>query len=263
MTQSDRYASTISGASSLLPETCLVLTEIAQGTPIDSLRERIIAENWFGKRSERSREKLWQNIHNRYLSEREESFIRLLARTISSSLPEGVKNLILLYEFAQSDRLVHDLTAKCLYGLYRQGRSFVAKEDVYRWLDEVKATHPELDEWSTQTRKRVAQHYLKIASDAGLLEGAKRKTFHRVHVPLPAFLWVLYRLKEPQLPTRAVIQAESFRIFFLDRKDVERLLHEADSEGFVRFRSAGDIVDLTYQFESLAEVMDGFTPQVQ
>lgn len=259
MVKQSRYASTITGASSIIQETYTVLAELGKGSTIAEVREWVIQGNPLGKKTERSREKIWQNIHNRFISRRDEDFVHLLARVVTSELPELTRRQILFYEFAQSDALIYDLTTDCLYGLYYDGRSLITKADIDTWFESVEEKHPELRDWTEQTRKRVNQHYLTIVKDFGLLEGRGHKYFTKPYIPLPTFLWLLYRLRDKGFPTRAIIESKDFHLFLMDQDEVLLLINEASNAGHIQFRSAGDIYDLKFTQQELTEVMDGFT----
>lgn len=263
MEQQPRYTSTLSNTVALLDETYQVLAQIAQGNTLDDVRKQIIEENLLGKKTERSRQNTWANIYFRYFSHRDEGFINLLAKTITSSIPERAKRLILFFEFAQADPLIKDITTQLLYDLYQQGRSLVAKQDLLEWMDQNSQSHPEIEEWAPQTRERMIRHYLSLARDFGLLEGSKHKSFTKPYVPISAFLWVLYRLRDQGLSTKAIIESDEFQLFFMSQNDVLFLLNEATNTGYLSFRSAGDIYDLSFNNGTIAEVMDGLTSQVQ
>jgi hypothetical protein len=260
--QQPRYTSTLSNTVALLDETYQVMRQITLGNSLEDVRRQVIEDNLLGKKSERSRQNAWANVYFRYFSHRDEGFIDLLTETITSSIPEKAKRLILFFELAQADALIHDLTIQLLFDLYEQGRSLVAKQDILEWMDQNNQTHPEIGEWAPQTRERMIRHYLSLARDFGLLEGSKHKSFTKPYVPLGAFLWALYRLRDQGLSTKAIIESDEFKLFFMSQNDVVFLLNEATSSGYLSFRSAGDIYDLSFNDGTLAEVMDGLTSQV-
>lgn len=66
----------------------------------------------------------------------------------------------------------------------------------------------------------MASNYLTIARDFGLLEGAQRKIFTRLYVPLPSFVYVLYRLKDKGRSNKAIVTSDDFKLFLMDQRDV-------------------------------------------
>jgi hypothetical protein len=113
--------------------------------------------------------------------------------------------------------------------------------DVFRWLEAKSVSgHLEITRWSPQTRNKLISHLLSIARDFGLLDGVQHKTFHRLYVPLSAFLYLLYDQYTSGLSGRQLIEADAFRLFLLDREDVLLLLGEAANKGYVTFRYIGN-----------------------
>ena len=83
-----------------------------------------------------------------------------------------------------------------------------------------------IGEWSPQTTDKVASNYLTIARDFGLLEGTQRKVFTRLYVPLPTFVYVLYRLRDEGRPTKSIVTSDDFKLFLMDQRDVYLLLDD-------------------------------------
>lgn len=264
MLRERRYSSDLGNKTALLIETERVLTELAASGCLEEVRTRVIEDNILLKQTLETRRRTWETIYARYFSGKELSAIQTLARLTTSLLPERDRHLILFYEVAKSLSLVYDLTVDCLYPLYVDGRSSVDKADVLAWLDRACVNgHDEIGEWSPQTKNKVASNYLTIARDFGLLEGTQRKVFTRLYVPLPTFIYVLYRLKDEGQPTKAMITSNDFKLFLMDQRDVYLLLDEATGAGYVTFQRAGDVYDLTLHYHNLTEVADELTRQVQ
>lgn len=264
MLQDRRYSSALSGKSSLLRETLQVMEALARADSLAEVRTLVVEDNILLKQTGRTRRATWEVIHDRYFSGKGLPILHTLARLTTSPLPERDRHLILFYELAKSSPLVYDLTVACLYTLYMDGRSSVDKADVLAWLDRAQFDgHDEIGEWSPQTRNKVASNYLTIARDFGLLEGTQRKVFTRLYVPLPAFVYVLYRLKDEGQPTKAIVTSHDFKLFLLDQQAVYLLLDEATRAGYVTFQRAGDVYNLTFHHNDLTEVVHELTRQVQ
>jgi hypothetical protein len=264
MSQERRYSSSLSGKGSLLRETLQVMAALAADGSLKEVRSLVTEDNLLLKQTMHTRRAVWEAIHLRYFSGKTPLAIHTLARLVASSLPERDRYLILFYELAKSLPLVYDLTADCLYTLYTGGRSSVDKADVLAWLDRAQSNgHDEIGGWSPQTKGKVASNYLTIVRDFGLLEGTQRKCFTRLYVPLPTFVYVLYRLKSEGQPTKAIVTSDDFKLFRMDQRDVYLLLDEATRAGHVTFQRAGDVYDLTFHYRNLTEVADELARQVQ
>lgn len=263
MSQERRYSSKLSSKGSLLRETLQVMAALATDSPIEEVRTLVIEDNILLKQTIQTRGTTWRVIHARYLSGKSLSDIHTLARLAVSQLPERDRYLILFYELCKSLPLVYDLTVDCLYTLYTDGRSSIGKADVLAWLDRASDDgHDEIGGWSPQTTGKVASNYLSIARDFGLLEGRQRKVLIRLYVPLPTFVYILYRLKDEKQPTKAIVTSDDFKLFLMDQRDVYLLLDEATRAGYVTFQRAGDVYDLTFHYPNLTEVVDELVRQV-
>ncbi len=92
--------------------------------------------------------------------------------------------------------------------------------------------------------------------------GEQQKSLAKPFIPLQAFVWALYRLRETGVSDKAIVEADEFRLFLLAPEDVKILLSEATRAGYISFRAMGDIYDLSFRYASLQEVVDEFTAQV-
>ena len=101
-----------------------------------------------------------------------------------------------------------------------------------------------------------------MARDFGLLQGRQRKTFSRLYMPLPAFVYLVYHLKDEGYSDRAIVAADDYRLFLMDQRDVLLSFDEATRSGYLAFQRAGDIYDLSFRYRDLAEVTDELVRQV-
>lgn len=257
MIAKETYSSGLSGKGSLISETELVLAQFLVNDSSDQVRQLVVDENLLLKRTAATRRTVWEKIYERYISGRPKSQAISIARIVHSNLPETARHLVMFYEMAKSTPLVYDLTTDGLYSLYYDGRSVVNKSDIHDWLDKTaKNGHDEITNWSPQTKDRVASHYLTIARDFGLLTGKNQKYFTRVYLPLNTFVYVLYRLKDEGLNTKAIVTSADFKLFLQDQRDVFFLLEEATRAGYITFQQAGDIYGLTFHYQNLSEIIN-------
>jgi hypothetical protein len=250
------YSSSLSGKAGLLDETRQVLQYLAMGHSLDDIRRLVLDSNLLSKQSFHTRQSTWDAIHLRLAGVGDEHRIARLAHVIvSPTLTLQAQNLILFYELCRSQRLLADLTTDCLYPLYASGRSVIDKGDVIRWLSATAATHPEITTWSPQTCEKIASNYLSLVRDFGLLIGTNQKRITQVYVPLPAFLYTLYDLYEQGLSMKSIIDSSAFHLLLIDRDDLMLLLADATRAGYITFRHAGTIYDLTFHYPSIDEVL--------
>lgn len=246
------YTSALSSKAALLEETLVVLRQIDQGRSIEDVRTMVVDHDLLGKTSKSTRRTEWKKIYRRYLTDADHS--RTLARMVVHAPDRQTQKLVLFYELCRSTPLLRDTTIECVYPRYAKGFSGIDKSVIQQYFDELSADHPEIAEWSPQTRNKVISNTLTVLRDFGLLEGSQRKTFSRLYVPSPAFVYVLYRLADDGLTAaRPVVEAREWRLFFLQEPDVVMLLDEASAAGHCTFKHRGDVYTLDFTYLSAQE----------
>jgi len=255
------YSSALSGKGALLEETLTILRQIDQGYSAEQVRTMVIEQDLLGKMTLSTRRSVWKRIRERYL--RDEHHARVLARMVVHAPDRQTERLVLFYEFCRSTPLLRDVTIECVYPRYAAGYTGIDKTAVQQYLDQITHAHPELTTWSPQTRKKVVSNLLTILRDFGLLRGTQRKEFARLYVPLPAFVYVLYRLADDGvIAPRQVLEAKDWQLFFLDKPDVIMLLDEATAAGHCTFKHQGDVYTLDLRYPSLEACVEALTAEV-
>jgi len=251
----------LSGKGALIDETLAVLQQIDRGHGLDEVRAMVMDHDLLGKTTMSTRQSVWKHIRTRYLTNR--TLTRVLARMVVHAPDRQTERLVLFYELSRSLPVVRDATIRYVYPRYAAGYSSIDKADIQSYFDDIAAEHPELTTWSPQTRGKVVSNILTILRDFGLLEGSQRKQFSRLYVPLPAFVYVLYRLAEDGLTTpQDILNVEDWRLFFLESADVVALLDEATITGHCTFKHRGDIYSLDLHYPSLEACVEALTGEV-
>ena len=254
------YTSALSSKGALLEETRAVLRRIDQGHSVEDVRSMVVEQDLFGKTSRSTRQSEWERVHRRYLIDPDHA--RTLARMVVHAPDQQTEKLVLFYEFCRSMPLLYDVTIECVYPRYAEGFSGIDKSDIQQYFEKITPAHPEIAEWSPQTRKKVISNALTVLRDFGLLEGTQRKTFTRLYVPPSSFVYVLYRLAEDGLTApRQILEAQDWQLFFLEREDVILLLDEATAAGHCTFKHRGDVYTLDFTY--LSNVEDGAKPSLE
>jgi len=258
MESTHTYTSGLSAKGALLEETLLILRHLEQGLTVPQVRAMVVENDLLGKNTVATRESIWERVRARYLDDEDRA--RIVSRMVTNAPDRQTEKLVLLYEFCRTTPLLRDITLECIYPHYAAGYVGVDKALVQQYLDDVSAAHPEITEWSPQTRGKVVSNALSILRDFGLLVGTQRKQFARLYVPLAAFVYVLYSLREEGITTPTdVMAAQDWRIFLLDEEDVLTLLDEASAATHCTFKHQVDIYALDFSYPSLAACVKALT----
>jgi len=214
-----------------------------------------------GKLTRNTRKAVWKRIHARYLSDGNR--VRTLARMVVHAPDRRTRRLVLFYEFCRSTLVLRDVTIECVYPRYAAGYTGIDRAIVQQHFDDISVAHPELTKWSPQTRDKVISNILTILRDFGLLRGTQRKQFARLYVPLPAFVYVLYRLAGDGITApQQVLGARDWKLFFLEQADVIVLLDEATAAGHCTFKRQGNVYTLDLRYPSLEACVEALSGQV-
>ena len=136
MTADRQYNSTLAGKGAYLSDTKTVLREINAGQHPDQVRRAVIEDDLLDQRTRLSRSTIWQEIFRRYISGRGSEHMANLARIVARCPNPTAVDLILFYEYCQTDALLYDLTVHCTYELYQNARTAIDKVDVNEWLSQ-------------------------------------------------------------------------------------------------------------------------------
>ena len=124
-----------------------------------------------------------------------------------------------------------------------------------KWVAEGKTSHP----WGEYTVRRVCQGVLSTLRDFGVLQGAVNKSIAPAYLPIQAFAYIAFYLKQHQPSGAKLLDLADWLLFFLPRAGVERFFVEAHQHGLLEFHAAGNVTRLTFPVETLEEYADVLT----
>lgn len=209
-----------------------------------SYRRLVVDENCLTRRSAAARTKIWTELKTRYILDRDAPlFLAFWAEwRRSRSEPEhGLTAYVLL---AVNDRLVAELGTQWLFPLLRRAPAELRVEDVLSFICRAAALHPEVQQWSTETRTAVAQKYLASLRDFGIAQGkVKKVTVRPALYAAPARL-LIRALRLAGFAELDIIQAPIFRLLGFDGLEIIDALSELHRSEELRFKIQADIVEI-------------------
>jgi len=245
------YTSRIIKAGALLPDTKTLLSHWDLTESVPTNLQRLQRENVFGKASRSRVEDIVAIFRQRYLTE--PSVTRALVTLVKMRLPASALDRILYFHAAKADRLLHDVVSETLGPMSAKGLSDISVDEirktVARWVNEGRTTST----WSENTTCRVAQGLMSALRDFGILQGAVHKRIAPTYVPVTAFAYVMFYLKEHQPSGVKLVEHPNWRLFFLFREGVERFLFEAHQRGLLEYHAAGSVTRLSFPATTLEE----------
>jgi Putative inner membrane protein (DUF1819) len=245
------YTSKIIKAGALLADTKTLLSHWDVRAPIRENLDRLRRENVFGKASRSRVKNILAIFRQRYL--REESVARALVALANHHFPATSQDRLLFFHSARADYLLHDTVTELLLPLKVRGIIDIEVAELERaiakWVREGKTTRS----WGEYTIRRVTRGLLSTLRDFGVLAGAVNKRLTPAYLPIEAFAYIMFYLKQRQPSGAKLIDLPDWKLFFLPPEGVEHLLIEAHQQGLLEYHAAGTVTRLTFPSNSLED----------
>lgn len=245
------YTTKIIKAGALLADTKTLLAHWDLDCLVQDNLNRIQHENIFGKASRSRVEDILRIFRQRYLTE--EAVTRSLVVLVKNRFPASALDRILFFHSAQSDRLLFDVVVNVLVPQQAQGLTDIDAADVQhtlaKWVREQKTT----SEWGEYTIRRVSRGLLATLRDFGVLDGKAKKRIAPAILPITAFAYIMFFLKQHQSSGTKLINLPDWSLFFLPPEGVERFLFEAHQSNLLEYHAAGTVTRLTFPVDTLEE----------
>jgi hypothetical protein len=248
---SAEYTSRIIKAGALIGDTKILLAHWDTDASGDENLSRVQRENVFGKASRSRVDDVLRIFRQRYLSEA--SVTKALVTLVKGKFPPAALEQLFYFHAARNDRLLQDTVTEILVPMQARGLVNVNVSDLQRplakWVDEGKTT----GHWSESTIIRIAQGLLSTLRDFGVLQGAIHKKIAPAYLPIEAFAYIVFYLKQHEPSGAKLIELTDWNLFFLQRDGVERFLFEAHQRNLLEYHVAGSVTRLTFPAETLEE----------
>jgi hypothetical protein len=245
------YSSKIIKAGALLADTKTLFTHWDLAASVKDNLDRMRRDNLFGKASRSRVRDVLAIFRQRFLGE--EAVTRALVVLVKGKLPAASLDRILFFHAARADRLLHDVVTKVLAPLSARGITDIdvaeLRKPLKRWVAEEKTSGP----WSDPTEERIAQGLLSALRDFGVLQGAVKKRIAPAFLPVEAFAYLAFYLKQHQPSGAKLAELPDWKLFFLSREGVERAFFEAHQSNLLEYHAAGSVTRLTFPAATLEE----------
>ena len=89
--------------------------------------------------------------------------------------------------------------------------------------------------------------------DFGVLQGAIKKRIAPAYMPVTAFAYIAFYLKQHQPSGAKLLEHPDWKLFFLNRELVERFFFEGNQHNLLEYQAAGTVTRLTFPATTLEE----------
>jgi hypothetical protein len=252
-----RYTSKIIKASALLDDTKTLFSHWDADSSMRENLDRIRRENVFAKASRSRVEDILAIFRHRYLVEPDVS--KALVVLVKNRFPSASLDRVLYFHAAGADTLLHDVVTEILVPSQAHGITDITPAAVQKvlakWVEQGLTT----SKWSENTTERVAQGLMSTLRDFGVLQGAIKKRIAPAYMPVTAFAYIAFYLKQHQPSGAKLLEHPDWKLFFLNRDLVERFLFEANQHHLLEYHSAGTVTRLTFPATTLEEYANVLT----
>ncbi|MGA8610590.1 MAG: BrxA family protein [Xanthobacteraceae bacterium] len=235
----------------MIGDTKTLLSHWDVGASVDDNLSRVQRENVFGKASRSRVEAILAIFRQRYLTE--ESVTKALVILVRNKFTSAALERLLYFHSARTDQLLCDAVTEILVPMRARGLVDINVQDFQRplakWVNEGKT----IAHWSEPTITRIAQGLLSALRDFGVLQGVVHKKIAPAYFPIESFAYLVFYLKQHQPSGAKLIELPDWRLFFLQKDGIERLLFEAHQRELLEYHVAGSVIRLTFPAETLEE----------
>ena len=99
----------------------------------------------------------------------------------------------------------------------------------------------------------MAQHFLALLRDFGILEGRAKKHFAPFFIPDAAFAFLSMYLSKEGFSGQKLVTSNEWKILFLENDLVERFYINCEQEGLLTYNAAWPVIRIDYPVQNLSE----------
>ena len=221
------YKTRINKAGALIEDTNVILSHWDLSRSDKENLELVNKENLLGKVSRSRIGYISRAFRQRYIES--DNVVKPLVRLVQGSCGSNVLNLILYFHTMRTDALLRDLFLEVLSKKWFYGLANIEVNDIQlalkTWIKEGRCP----DNWADVTVHRLAVGVLSTFRDFGILKGAAKKQISPPNLPLGAFAYIAFYLKEKNPSGMKFLELNDWKYFFLSTDAIERFLAEAHS----------------------------------
>ena len=177
------YTTTNSARAGILEDTRLYLLTYGEVGDIEETRRLLIDER-LPQRSRAARTNTASLIQYRLAGWNPPAWVLDDLAAYARETDVRTLNAALLLHLPRQDAFLYDLVQEMIWPRWIDGERVVSRSDVQRFLDEKTLEHPEIENWSTATRNKLASNALSILYSYGLLAGKERSQMREIVEPV-------------------------------------------------------------------------------
>jgi hypothetical protein len=251
-----QYTQALSKGGALLAEMHVLARIWQPGESETTFAHRVLAENILGRATARRVLDIVHVFALRFLQPTDAA-ARHLHTLVCGAAPRQVFSDLVFYYTARRDDLLRDFTTQSYWPAVREGRLMLSNADVRRLILDAEVDGRIPKPWSAEIKRDMAGRVMIALTDFGLL--APMKPAKREMLPYrPAdgtLVYLAYLLHADGVTDASLAEQEPWALFGLAPQDVWNRLDALASDNWFILQRAGQVVRITWQYQSMEEVV--------
>lgn len=224
----------------------------------DTLNKLVNQRNEFNLRTERSRTRIEREVRKAFLRFDNQEHQDLIHGIFSDRVPQQDKELVVVWQFALSNRLFREITLNVFVNTYYSGRASISKADITAYLKEFLHQNDSLQiSWSENTINTLSTKYLNLMSKLGFLSTGRIKSFRHFRPSSEAQVIFLYFAKLFSPSTSNILTNELLPMSFIPSEDIQEKLKKLSLKGFfnMNFNGVAINIELTHSYKGICDAL--------
>jgi hypothetical protein len=217
------YLPTNASKTGLLEETRLFLLSLDRLQTIGAARQALV-DGELPQRSRETRETIAKIIQQRLIRWSPPTWVYQDLILFAQDRHQPSLEAALLLHVVRQDALLYDFVQREIGPRWERGDHVLIRADVQRFLDQALGDHPEIDDWSRETREKLAGNMLSILRDYGLLRGREKKQIVEPLVPSPVVVHLTRLLREEGVADEALAVHPDWSIWLWDPRRARQVI---------------------------------------
>ena len=255
------YTTQLQAGFGVIQETRILLDLWHAGMTGAELRQAALRSGRFPNMSARRlRNLVIECFAPRYLVD--DSTPARLLKTLQGVVSNREIEQIMFVYTCRANAILADFVREVYWDAYSSGRDTLSNEEARAFVIQANQDGKTTTPWSDSTIERVAGYLTRCCADFGLLElGAKSKRkilTYRIEPRVAAIL--AYDLHFAGHGDNAILAHPDWGLFGLERIDVLAEMKQLALRGLLIVQSAGGVTKMSWQRNSMEELVDALAP---
>ena len=257
LSRRQKYTSNLQRAGAAIQDIKILLSNWREDIDQKELVKDLIGRNILGKKSRRRMSDFILFIFlPRYITGYPQGHWRYLKKLLELNVSIEILYPLLYFYCALNEPLIIDFIDRVLLPRYRKGILDIDSDAVRIFIRDGIAENRINVDWSEAVKKNVAAGLYAALKEFGILEGGRRRKIAPKFIPLPVFVYIAFFIFKEGTAGKEILNHEYWKVFLLNKTEIQHLFMEAHQQKYLRFEEAGDVVRIDFLYGSFEELTD-------